>query len=135
MDSPGPLNWPTQKRNFYQKISYTQKIQFFKRNKTSPWMNRFFTLRKMFLYLPEKIINFLYLLEKASFTCLKKKISEQKKFLIISGKNNFSNKKFLILVWKTIFLYSREKVKTLHFRCVLNTTLFWCVLIFYVSNT
>ena len=50
------------------------------------------------------------------------------KFLIDTGKNNFfqlpgkifSNNNFLSLSRKTDFLYLHEKVKVLHFRCVLN---------------
>ena len=70
--------------------------------------NRFFTRRKNFLYLSEK--------------------NNQKKTFIITGKNNFSNKRFLIPVWETIFLYFREKVKGLHFRCILNTALLFFML-------
>ena len=44
----------------------------------------------------------------------------KKKFLISTGKKNFSNKKFLVLAWK---------VNTLHPRCFLNTALLFFVLI------
>ena len=35
--------------------------------------------------------------------------------------NNQKSKKYLILIQKTNFWYFPEKVKELHFRCVLNT--------------
>ena len=68
--------------------------------------------------------------KEISYTCLKKfpKLN-QKKQIFKSKKNsynyqnNFPDQKFVILIWKTDFLYSREKIKLLHFRCVLNTAL------------
>ena len=65
--------------------------------------NQFCTTRKNFLYLPEKITNFL----------------PWEQFLIIIGKNNFPNKKFLILALKN---------KVLHLRCVLDKAVLFFIL-------
>ena len=69
--------------------------------------------------------------KEISYTCLKKFLKLNQKNQIFKSKknsynyrNNFPDQKFVILIWKTDFLYSREKIKLLHFRCVLNTAIF-----------
>ena len=94
-----PLTWPT------LKISYTSlKMRFFKqKNFSHPFeRNQLFTWGKNFFYLPKN-----------------------NKYLMITGRNSFPNKKFFILVWKTNSLYLCIKVKVL-----LN----WVLLFFILAN-
>ena len=46
-------------------------------------------------------------------------------------KNDFLNKTFLIRDWKTVFIYFCHKVKEFHFRCIFNSPM----LFFYARNT
>ena len=96
MNSFGTLTWH----------SLTWQIFQLKTIFTLTSKNQFCTRRKNVLYLPEKITNFL----------------PQEQFLIISGKNTFPSKKFLILALKN---------KVLHLRYVLNKAL----LFFILANT
>ena len=47
--------------------------------------------------------------------------------------------KFIILLWKSIFLYFWKNVEVLHFRCILNTALlflfFWYFIISFIYST
>ena len=100
MDSAGTLTWSIPKKEIsIQKNSYTypRKNTFFQRKYFlhSPESTDFLPLRKNFLYLSEKIINF----------------PPEEKFLMIARKNNFTKKKFLYLSEKTDSCTFAKKLK------------------------
>ena len=69
-DSPSPLNWPINTKNFLPKTfsTLTQKIHFSnKKNFYNRIKRKFSTQRKKFLYFFTTITNFLS--EKNSYTC------------------------------------------------------------------
>ena len=75
--------------------------------------------RTYFLYLSEKITNFIYLPENISYPCPKTSTFSTKK-------NNLLNKIVVVFVRKTHFLYFHEKWKVLHLKCVLNVSAILC---------
>lgn len=105
MDSSAPPTRPdTQQKNPTQKKIFFEKLKFF----ILTWKNNFSHFKKKFLVLSQKAAN----------AHLKKTKTLQLKVI---SYNDRKSKKFLILIRKTHFLYFREKVKVLQFRCVLNT--------------
>ena len=93
------FNWPTylaytNKKNSTQKNKFSNEKNFQTRLKEPIFYSRKKSIKKVILTAK----NFLYLSEKFKF-------SKWKTFLIITGKNNFPNKEFIIFVWKTNFLY------------------------------
>ena len=89
------------KKNFFQRM-FSPRFHFSGLNQLGVLDPAYFSL-----LLPSRIghLNFFYTSQKLSFS------TEQIK------------RKFFILVWKTSFLYSHEKVKALHFRCDFNTAI------------
>ena len=114
-NSSGSLTWPTQTKRFLPKKIFIIIPQiFFSKEQTFHTHFKKWILhpRKRF-FISNKITNFLS--EKISYAYPKKTIFQTKKFLILKN-------------WKTNFLYLREKVKALYFRCVSNTALLFFML-------